>query len=97
MPRVLFTISYTIKAEQRNNYLTLIAEIKSHVINVGKNNYTVFEVKGKKNQFTEVYIFNSEEEFDTLDDSQDPHTQELLSRLEPFVDGTMKYTTALEV
>lgn len=90
-------ISYTIKPEQRNNYLTLIAEIKSHVVNVGKNNYSVFEVKGKKNQFTEVYIFNSEEEFDALDDSQDPQTQELLSRLKPFVDGSMKYTTAMEV
>ncbi len=97
MPRVLFTISYTIKPEQRNNYLTLITEIKSHVVNVGKNNYTVFEVKGKKNQFTEVYIFNSEEDFDALDDSQDSQTQELLSRLEPFVDGTMKYTSATEV
>ena len=97
MPRVLFMISYTIKPDQRNNYLTLITEIKSHVVNVGKNNYTVFEAKGKKNQFTELYIFNSEVEFDALDDSQDPHTQELLGRLEPFVDGTMKYTTALEV
>ena len=97
MPRVLFTISYTIKSAQRDNYLRLIAEIKSHVVNVGKNNYTVFEAKGKKNQFTEVYIFNSEEEFDALDDSQDPQTQELLGKLEPFVDGTMKYSTAMEV
>lgn len=97
MPRVLFMISYTIKPEHRSNYLMLITEIKSHVVNVGKNNYSVFEVKGKKNQFTEVYIFNSEEEFEALDDAQDPQTQELLGRLEPFVDGNMKYTTALEV
>ncbi len=90
-------ISYTIKPERRNNYLTLIAEIKNHIVNIGKNNYTVFEAKGKKNQFTELYIFNSEGEFDALDDSQDPQTQELLGRLESFVEGSMKYTTALEV
>ncbi|MEK7249300.1 MAG: hypothetical protein AAB209_02650 [Bacteroidota bacterium] len=98
MPRVMFTISYGIKPEQRENYLSLISEIKNHMVNVGKKNYSVFEVMGKKNQFAEVYFFNSEEEFDALDDNQDEQTQELLSKLEGVIDdGGMKYTSTVEV
>ena len=98
MARVMFTISYGIKPEQRASYLALIAEIKNHMVNVGKKDYSVFEVKGKKNQFTEVYFFTSEEEYDALDDTQDEQTQELLSKLEGLIDeGGMKYTTTNEV
>ena len=94
----MFTISYSIKPEQRANYLSLIAEVKSHLVNVGKKNYSVFEVKGKKNHFTEVYVFNSEEEFEALDDNQDEKTQDLLSQLEVCTDDDgMKYTTSIEL
>jgi hypothetical protein len=98
MPRVMFTISYGIKPEQRSGYMTLIGELKPHLVNTAKKNYSVFEVKGKKNQFTEIYVFNSEEEYDALDDNQDERTQELLSKLEGCVDeGGMKYTTNIEI
>ena len=98
MPRVMFTISYGIKPEQRSNYLTLIAEVKNHLVTVEKQNYSVFEVKGKKNQFIEIYVFNSEEEFDALDDNESERTQELLSKIESCVDDDgKKYTTTLEV
>lgn len=98
MSRVMFTISYSIKPEQRANYLSLIADVKNHLITVGRKNYSVFEVKGKKNHFTEVYVFNSEEEFEALDDNQDERTQELLSKLEACTDDEgMKYTTAIEL
>ncbi len=98
MPRVMFTISYSIKPEQRSSYLALIAEVKSHLVNVAKKNYSVFEVKGKKNQFVEVYVFANEEEYDALDENQDDKTQELLSRLESCVDSQgMKYGTTIEV
>ena len=98
MPRVMFTISYSIKPEQRSSYLALIAEVKSHLVNVAKKNYSVFEVKGKKNQFVEVYVFANEEEYDALDENQDEKTQELLSKLESCVDGQgMKYGTTIEV
>ena len=98
MPRVLFTISYGIKPEQRSNYLTLISDMKNHLVNVGKRNYSVFEVKGKKNNFTEIYVFNSEEEYDALDETQDEHTQELLGRLNACVnDEGMKYSTSVEI
>ena len=97
MPRVMFTISYRIKPERREQYLALIKEMKQHFTAQGKHNYSVFEAKGKKNNFTEVFITNSLEEFDGLEDNLDEKAQELNSNLQGFVDeGGMKYNTIVE-
>jgi len=97
MPRVLFTITYGVKPELRDGYLEFIKEMKNHFRTVGQKNYSIYEVRGKKNQFTEVFITDTLEEYDALEDNQDEQTQELVSRLEGFIDnGGMKYTTLIE-
>ncbi len=97
MPRVMFTISYGIKPELREQYLELTKQMKEHFTTVGRKNYSVFELKGKRNQFTEVFITNSVEEFDALEDNQDEKTVALVGRLNEFIDdGGMKYTTLIE-
>jgi hypothetical protein len=97
MPRVMFTISYGIKPEHRDTYLDLARTMKEHFTTVGKKNYAVYEAKGKKNQFTEVFITNSMEEYDALEDNQDEKTEELVTRLEELIDDDgMKYSTLVE-
>ena len=97
MPRVMFTISYSIKPERRDQYLALIKEMKQHLTTLGKHNYSVFEAKGKKNHFTEVFMTSSLEEFDSLEDNLDEKAQELTSSLQGFVDdGGMRYNTSVE-
>ncbi len=94
----MFTISYSIKPENRDQYLALIKDMKEHLTSVGKHNYSVFEAKGRKNHFTEVFITNSIEEFDNLEDNLDEKAQELVSNLEGLVDnGGMKYNTVVEI
>jgi hypothetical protein len=57
----------------------------------------VFETRGKKNHFTEVFITNSVEEYDTLEDNQDEKTEALIGKLDEFIDDNgMKYSTLLE-
>jgi len=98
MPRVIFTISYGIKPELRDQYLQHMMEIKNHFTSVGKKNYSLFESKGKKNQFAEVFITSSIEEYDALEDNQDEKTESLVGALEQYIDdGGMKYTTLIEV
>ena len=97
MPKVAFTISYAIKPETRDQYLALIAEMKKHFASIGKYNYSVYEAKGKRNQFSEMFISNSMEEFDSLEDNLDDTIQQLISKLEGFVVGGMKYSTMIEV
>ncbi len=98
MPRVIFMISYGIKPDLREQYLALVKEMREHLTKVSNKNYSVFETKAKKHQFTEIFITNSMEEYDTLEDDQDEKTQELVGRLGEFVDGDgMKYATLVEL
>jgi hypothetical protein len=94
----MFTISYGIKAELREQYLEHAKQMKQHFTTTGKKDYSVFEVRGKKNHFTEVFIANSIEEFDALEDNQDEVTQSLVGKLEQFIDSRgMKYSTLVEM
>lgn len=98
MPRVMFTISYAVKPELREAYLALMKEMKEHLKTVGNANYSVYETKGRKNQFAEVFLTDSIEEFDALEDNQDERTQQLVSNIQQYLeDGGMKYTTWVEV
>ena len=98
MPRVMFTISYGVKPELREEYLVLMKEMKDHFTTVGRKNYSVYEAKGKKNQFSEVFVTDSLEEFDALEDNQDEKTHELISKLEGLIDQDgMKYSTLVEI
>ena len=97
MPRVMFTITYGIKPERRDAYLDLARRMKEHFTTSGKKNYSVYEAKGRKNHFTEVFLTNSVEEYDALEDNQDETTVALVGELEGLIDEEgMKYTTVVE-
>jgi len=97
MAKVLFTISYDVHPERREEYLSLIQEMKRHFSSVNGRSYSVFEQKGKKNSFSEVFIFNSVEEYDQLED-QDDDLRSLVEKLESVLaDKKMKYTTLIEL
>ena len=97
MGKVIFTISYEIVPDKRDEYLALTQEMKNHLVEKNGKNYSVYEQKGKKNSFSEVFVCNSREEYDQLED-QDDQMSQFIDRLESLLpDGKMKYTTLLEV
>jgi len=97
MARVMFTITYGVKPDLREAYLEHARQMKEHFTSVGKKNYAVYETRGKKNHFTEVFITNSVEEYDALEDNQDEKTEALIGKLDDFIDDNgMKYSTLLE-
>ena len=98
MPKVMFTISYAIKPEARDNYIALAGELKRHFTSVEGKNYAVYETRNKKNHFTEVFVSETLEEFEALEDTQDERSRELVGRLESMIDDEgMKYSTFVEV
>mgnify|MGYP001161883445 CR=1 FL=1 len=97
MAKVLFTISYEIKPVKRDEYLSLASEMKNHFVNILGKGYDVFEQKGKKNVFSEVFTSNSIEEYDDLEDASDEKIQELISKLEEMIIGKMKYQTLIGI
>ena len=98
MPKVMFTISYDVIPEKRGEYLALAAEMYDHLVQQKGKKYTVYEEKNKRNSFVEVFLCDSMEEFDALEDDQDERTELLVQRLEPFLkNGKMKYSTLVEI
>ncbi len=97
MGKVMFTISYEINPGKRDEYLALTARMKQHLAQNNGKTYSIFEQKGKKNSFSEVFIFNSMEEYDQLED-QDEQMGQFIAELEQLmVNGKMKYTTLVEL
>ena len=97
MPKVMFTISYDIIPEKREEYLTLAAEMNDHLVREKGKKYSVYEEKSRKNSFVEVFLCDSLEEFDALEDDQDETTESLVQRLEGLLkNGKMKYSTLIE-
>jgi len=98
MPKVILQISYEIKPEKRNDYLSLAAELKKHFSLEQKKNYTIFEQKGKKNYFVEEFVCNSIEEYEVLEDGTTESGEELVNRLETYIkDGKARYATLIEI
>lgn len=97
MAKIIFKITYTIAPEKRGEYLSLVTQLKSHLAgNLGKN-YAVYENKTKPNKFSEIFICNSQEEFDQLDDHDDT-TSGLVDKINQLLeDGKMQYSTLVEL
>jgi hypothetical protein len=97
MAKILFTISYDVNPEHREEYLALAREMKKHLVEGRGKKYAIYEQRGKKDSYVEVFFCDSVEEYDTLEDDQDEKTEELVQRLEPFLrSGKMKYVTLIE-
>ncbi len=97
MGKVIFTISYDIHPDKREEYLSLCREMKNHFASSNGKEYAIYEQKGKRNSFSEVFVFPSMQDYDLLED-QDETLTALVGRLEALLaDGKMKYTTLVEL
>lgn len=99
MPKILFEINYNIFPEKREEYIKTINELKESQKETSNISYSVFESKKVKNNFTEMYICDNEEDLDSLEDNQSEKTMELTQRLfnDLIKDTKVIYTTKYEV
>jgi len=97
MPSVILQISYEIDEQQRDDYLKLAGEMKSHFTAVRGKQYSVYELRGKPNFFVEQFVCGSMEEYDALEDNLDEKSEELVNKLEMLLkNGKAKYQTLVE-
>jgi L-rhamnose mutarotase len=98
MGKVIFSIQYEIQDAKREEYLNVTKELKNLLKADGLESYEIYEVKGKKNLFNEIYIFGSEQAYEDFDDDQNERINILINKLNDLTtgDGT-KYTTLFEV
>jgi len=97
--RIVFQITYDIKPEKRDDYLTTIKDLEQHIRNNSNKDYMVLEDKNKKNNFTEMYICRNEEEYEGLEDNTDDKTFELTNKLftDFILDKKAVYSTFYEI
>jgi len=90
MSKVIFTIQYELKENKKEEFLSVVNELKNLLNANGLEDYSVFKVKGKQDQYQEQYTFESEEAFDAFDDNNDERINILINKLN---DLTMKHST----
>ena len=99
MSKIIFLINYDILPDKREEYLLTMKELKDHLLNNSHKNYIVVEDKNKKNNFTEMYICENEEEYESLENETDDKTFELTNKLftEYILEKKVKYSTFYEI
>ena len=90
MSKVIFTIQYELKEENKGEFLNVVNELKNLLNADGLEDYSVFKVKGKQNKYQEQYTFDSEEAFEAFDDNNDERINILINKLNGL---TMKHST----
>lgn len=86
MAKTIFSIRYKVIEEKREEYLDVIRELKNLVKAEGLTSYTVFEDKVKKNNFLEVYAFESQEDYENFDDDPDERVDLLMNKLSDVIE-----------
>lgn len=98
MAKVIFNIQYELKPDKKDEYLSVVKELKILLKADGLENYSVYEVKGKGRHYQEVYTFASEEAYEAFDDNQSERINILINKLSDLtVENSTKYTTLYEL
>ncbi|MCH8325866.1 MAG: hypothetical protein IIB83_04800 [Bacteroidetes bacterium] len=98
MGRVKLIISYKIDSSKKEEYLTVIRELKILLNFDSLEDYSVYEVRGKQNHFEEIYTYKSEEAFENSDDDENERINILINKLSTLTNGnSTKYSTLFEV
>lgn len=98
MAKVIFSIQYEINSSKKEEYFSVIKELKNLLKAEGLESYLVYELKGKPNNYQEIYTFSSNEAFDKFDDDQDERLNLLITKLSDLTTAnSTKYTTWHEV
>lgn len=69
MSKVLLEVNYEVQPAKRDEYLKLIAELKSGYESSNVAKLEIFEVQGVSNSFMEIYTYENQESFQNADDS----------------------------
>ncbi len=93
--KVIFIVSYKVKPQAKKDYLKAIKLIRAKMSEVMQN-YDVYEQKNKDTYY-EIYIFDSYEEFDSMDENITDNIKILIDSLKHYIDGEISYQTLIQL
>ena len=98
MAKVIFSVQYEIIPAKRDDYLSVIRELKNLLKAEGLESYKVYEVKNKANHFQELFTFTSFEAYEQFEDDQNERINILINKISDFTNGrSAKYTLLNEL
>ena len=98
MGKVVFTIRYEIHKEMLDEYFKVVRELKTLLKGKGIEDYSVFNVKGKENEFVEIYIYENRQAWEEFDETTDERVDILMNKLaDMIIDKTTRYSTLFEL
>jgi quinol monooxygenase YgiN len=98
MGKVVFSKSYDIIPEKRDEYLDVVRELKSIIKADGLESYSVYEKKSKENSFNEIYIYESIDAWEDSDEIHNERVDILMTKLSDLVkEKSTQYSTLFEV
>ena len=98
MSKVIFSVQYEIENSKVEEFKSIINELKVLLKAEGLEDYSVYELKGKSNQYQEQYTFISEEAFEAFDDNTDERLNILVNKLNDIaVNHSVKYSTLSKI
>ncbi len=81
MTKIIFEVNYSIYPGKRDSYLEEIEKLKSYIKEMTEKDYYVYEDSKRKNNFSEIIFFESNEDFDNFEDMQDDKIKEMMSSI----------------
>lgn len=99
MSKVIFEIKYAVREEKKEEYFSVIANLKDLISNHLNIQYLVLRNKKTDNTFFELFIFDNEEQFDAFEDNQSEEIKGIMNRLyDEFIEnGSISYSTRYEL
>jgi len=85
MTKIIFSVSYEIVSERRNDYLKLMKKVKKQIRKSTNQSYSVFEDGSHPNLMTEVYFLEKSSDVEEIKKLQKKKTDSLLSQIDQFV------------
>ncbi|MBN8571266.1 MAG: hypothetical protein J0M18_16715 [Ignavibacteria bacterium] len=99
MPKIILELNYSIYPEKRDEYLEIAKKMTEIIRSTSTKNYSIYENKKGSNNFSEIYLCESEIEFEAIDDNENDEVTALTDKLfQSFiVDKKVTYSTKYEL
>lgn len=99
MPKIILELNYSVYPEKRDDYIEIARKMTDIIRSSSSKNYSVYENKKGSNNFSEIYICESEIEFESIDDNDNDEVTALTDTLfQSFiVDRKVTYSTKYEI
>ncbi len=99
MSKILFEIKYKVIPEKREEYLKSIQEMRDIIKSKYPCQYFIFEEKKYPNTFSEVFLCENQEQFDSLEDNQTEDMYNLTNKIhdEYILDKKVTFSTKYEI